>query len=315
MIPADNRHIPVMLNEVLTYLTPQPGKTYVDATFGNGGYTRAILEAADCRVIAVDRDPNVRERAEMFKQTYGTRFEFIPGCFGAIKELITQPVDGFVFDIGVSSMQLDEAKRGFSFAKEATLDMRMSCIGLSAADIVNTYDEKVLADLIYQYGEERKSRQIARRIVETRKIKPIVTTTELAQIIYSVIHKKSGETDPATRTFQALRIAVNDELGELEKGLQAATDLLLPGGRLVVVDFHSLEDRIVKNFFNKLSGKMSNVSRYLPQVEKNKRVILTQISKAIKPTAAECSANPRARSAKLRFALKNTTSQFIGDEK
>ena len=314
MITPNSKHIPVMLREVLAHLKPQDGETYVDATFGNGGYTRAILDAADCRVIAIDRDPNVRERAEMFKQTYGTRFEFIPGCFGAIKELIGQQVDGFVFDIGVSSMQLDEAARGFSFAKEALLDMRMSCDGLSAADIVNTMEEKALADLIYQYGEERKSRQIARRIVEARQVKLIATTTELAQIIYGVIHKKFGETDPATRTFQALRIAVNDELGQLEKGLQAAVDLLRPVGRLVVVDFHSLEDRIVKNFFNKLSGKTSNVSRYLPQIENNQHAVLTQVSKAIAPSAEECAANPRARSAKLRSALKNSTSQITGDE-
>ncbi len=299
------RHIPVMLNEVVKYLNPQDNQTYVDATFGNGGYTTAILEAANCNVIAIDRDPTVLPRARELKAKYGDRFTFVSGRFGNIDELIETPVDGFVFDIGVSSMQLDDAERGFSFSKEAPLDMRMSLSGISAADIVNNMEEQELADLIYLYGEEKKSRQIARKIVEYRKNKPIETTTELAEIIYSIIHKNFGQINPATRTFQALRIAVNEELKELQNALAASTALLKPQGRLVVVDFHSLEDRIVKKFFNEKSGKNNGVSRYMPQMIKNTDIIFDVVSKAIAPTEEECVENPRARSAKLRYAIKN----------
>ena len=316
---AVQKHIPVMLKEVLQSLLPEDGKTYVDATFGNGGYSQAILEAAECKVIALDRDPTVADRASELKALYGSRFEFKSGCFSRIGELIDEPVDGFVFDIGVSSMQLDIAERGFSFAKEAPLDMRMSCSGKTAADIVNGMDEKDLADLIYQYGEERKSRQIARKIVEYRRHKPIETTTELAGIIYTVLHRTHNAIDPATRTFQALRIAVNDELGELKTGLQAAAEKLSPGGRLVVVDFHSLEDRIVKTFFNTLSGKTAGVSRYLPETHKEEQPLFNQVSKAIAASREECAVNPRARSAKLRFAVKTGKTEGItlknkGDE-
>ena len=218
------RHIPVMLNEVLDTLKPKAGKIYIDATFGNGGYSEAILKTANCTVIAIDRDPTVRTRAEEIKKLYGNRFEFITGTFGDIAQLIKQPVDGVVFDIGVSSMQIDEGERGFSYAKEADLDMRMSQEGISAKDIVNTLPEKELADLIYQYGEERKSRQIARVIATRRETEEIRTTTELAELIYGIIPPRKGQTDPATRTFQALRIAVNDELHQLEAGLWGAAE-------------------------------------------------------------------------------------------
>lgn len=299
------KHIPVMLDEVIKYLNPQDNEVYVDATFGNGGYTTAILETADCKVIAIDRDPTVLPRVEQIKTKYADRFRFISGRFGNLKNLIQEKVDGFVFDIGVSSMQLDDAQRGFSFSKEAPLDMRMSLSGISAANIVNNMEEKELADLIYSYGEEKKSRQIAHKIVEYRKNKPIETTTELAEIICSVIHKSFGQINPATRTFQALRIAVNEELNELKNGLEAATDLLNDNGRLVVVDFHSLEDRIVKKFFNDKSGKNRGVSRYMPQIETNDNIIFNVVSKAICPTNAECEQNSRARSAKLRYAIKS----------
>ncbi len=297
------RHIPVMLSEVLQYLNPQKGEIYVDATFGNGGYTQAILDAADCKVIALDRDPNVRIRANELKNMYGARFEFRSGQFGDFTDLVNEKINGAVFDIGVSSMQFDDAERGFSFAKEAALDMRMSCEGLSAADIVNTYAEKDLADLIYQYGEERKSRQIAQKIVEYRRKKTIETTTELAEIIYTVLHKHGGEIDPATRTFQALRIAVNDELGELERGLQGAAGRLLSGGRLVVVDFHSLEDRIVKTFMKENGSQKVRVSKYAPALVADNS-LFAETSKAIMPTAEECARNPRSRSAKLRYAIR-----------
>jgi 16S rRNA (cytosine1402-N4)-methyltransferase len=303
MAAARQRHIPVMLGEVLQYLKPQKGEVYVDATFGNGGYTQAILEAADCKVIALDRDPNVQIRANELKNTYGPRFEFRAGQFGDFADLVAEKIDGAVFDIGVSSMQLDDAERGFSFAKEAALDMRMSCTGLTAADIVNTYNEKDLADLIYQYGEERKSRQIAQKIVEYRRKKQITATTELAEIIYTVIHKRAGEIDPATRTFQALRIAVNDELNELSKGLSGAAKRLLSGGRLVVVDFHSLEDRIVKNFMKDNGGKKVRVSKYAPDLVADDS-LFAEVSGVIVPTKDECAQNPRARSAKLRYAIR-----------
>ena len=297
------KHIPVMLQEVLTALKLQKGEVYVDATFGNGGYTKAILENADCKVIALDRDPTVKIRVNEFKNMYGDRFEFRAGQFGDFADLVPEKINGAVFDIGVSSMQLDEAERGFSFSKEGALDMRMSQDGISAKDIVNSYDEEALADLIYQYGEERKSRQIAKRIAEYRQNKKIETTTELAEIIYSVIHKKFGEIDPATRTFQALRIAVNDELGELSRGLSGAANRLQKNGRLVVVDFHSLEDRIVKNFFKENGGKRIRVSKYAPELVQDEH-LFAEVSKVIMPTAEECGINPRARSAKLRYAIR-----------
>lgn len=305
MTETRKKHIPVMLNEVLESLKPSDNRVYVDATFGNGGYTEAILNAANCKVIAIDRDPNVQARAAELKQEYGDRFEFLAGKFGDLAELITEPVDGIVFDIGVSSMQINESERGFSFAKNAPLDMRMSCVGASAQDVVNDTPEKELADLIYKYGEERKSRQIASKICLYRKNKPIETTKELAEIIYSVIHRTPNSIDPATRTFQALRIVVNNELGELENGLSAGVERLKPNGRIVVVSFHSLEDRIVKNFFNENAGKNQTVSRYMPEIPSNNKIMLSECSKAIAPTAEEISQNPRSRSAKLRFATKN----------
>ena len=302
---STQKHIPVMLREVLEHLAPADGKVYVDATFGNGGYTEAILNSADCKVIAIDRDPTVLPRVEELKQKFGSRFEFRQGTFGNIKDLIAQPINGAVFDIGVSSMQLDNKERGFSFSKEAPLDMRMSCEGTSAADLVNSLSEKELADIIYKYGEERKSRQIAAKIIVARKTKKINTTTELADIIHSVVKKSpASPIDPATRTFQALRIAVNNELGELEAGLEGALSRLNPNGRLVVVSFHSLEDRIVKSFFNDNLGKPKAVSRYMPQVAAETAARISSCSKAILPQDDEIASNPRSRSAKLRFAIK-----------
>lgn len=303
MAQGKAKHIPVMLKEVLQCLNPQSGETYVDATFGNGGYTKAILEATSCKVIALDRDPNVIVRANEFKNMYGSRFDFRSGKFGDFLDLVPEKINGAVFDIGVSSMQLDDANRGFSFSKQADLDMRMSCEGMSAKDIVNSLSEKELADMIYNYGEERKSRQIAQKIAEYRRKKKIETTTELAEIIYTVIHRKAGEIDPATRTFQALRIAVNDELGELERGLAGAANRLLPKGRLVVVDFHSLEDRIVKNYMKENGGRKVKISKYAPELTEDNS-LFCEVSKAIVPAADECQNNPRARSAKLRFAVR-----------
>ena len=285
MTDVKQKHIPVMLKEVLENLAPRDGGLYVDATFGNGGYSEAILKAASCRVIAIDRDPNVKARAEELQALYGNRFEFRAGQFGDFADLIPEVVDGAVFDIGVSSMQLDQSERGFSFSKEAPLDMRMSCSGETAADLINTLSERELANLIYKYGEERKSRQIAARITEYRKSKPIETTKELAEIIYTVIHKTPNSIDP-------------------ESGLSGAAEKLKSGGRLIVVTFHSLEDRIVKTFFNENSGKKRAVSRYMPELPQNSDALLAECSKAIAPTEEEIIRNPRSRSAKLRVAVK-----------
>ena len=304
-MPIDYQtHFPVMLPQVLEALLPQDNALYVDATFGNGGYTEAILNAANCKVIALDRDPNVLPRVKELKNLYGDRIDFRAGNFGDFAELVPEEIDGAVFDIGVSSMQLDQAERGFSFAKDAPLDMRMSQSGTTAADLVNSLPEKDLADLIYLYGEERKSRQIAAKICLIRKTKKIETTKQLAEIIYTVLHRSQNSIDPATRTFQALRIAVNNELTELQNGLAGATFRLKPNGRLAVVDFHSLEDRIVKIFFKNNTGKARHVSRYkaLPQEQNN--AIFKECSKVILPSEEELQMNSRSRSAKLRFAVK-----------
>ena len=306
MVANYHVHYPVMLNEVIENLNISDNKTYVDATFGNGGYTEAILNKANCKVIALDRDSTVLPRVEELKKQYGNRFEFRAGCFGNFADLVEENIDGAVFDIGVSSMQLDQANRGFSFAKEAPLDMRMSQNGLSAKDLVNNLPEAELADILYNYGEEKKSRQIAKKIVEARKVKPIATTTELANIIYQVNKRSFNQAiDPATRSFQALRIAVNDELNELNKGLLGATLRLNKDGRLVVVDFHSLEDRIVKSFMKNNSDKKQHFSRYRNDNNSNSDAMFCFASKAIVPTAQELELNSRSRSAKLRYAIKN----------
>ena len=299
-------HYPVMLNEVLENLDIADGNIYVDATFGNGGYSEAILDKADCKVIALDRDSNVLPRVTEMKKIYGNRFEFRQGCFGNFDNLVKEDIDGAVFDIGVSSMQLDQAERGFSFAKDAPLDMRMSQEGVSAYDLVNNLSEGELADILYNYGEEKKSRHIAKKIIEVRKVKPIETTIELANIIYQVIKRSFNQTiDPATRSFQALRIAVNDELNELQKGLMNASVRLKKGGRLVVVDFHSLEDRIVKSFLKNNSDKNVHISRYRTQEPTKSNAMFCFASKAIVPTSQELELNSRSRSAKLRYAIKN----------
>ena len=299
------RHIPVMLNEVIENLDIKDNGVYVDATFGNGGYSEAILKARNCKVIAIDRDPSVIKRAEELKAIYGDRFDFRAGTFGDLSSLVKEEV-GVVFDIGVSSMQLDDKERGFSFSKEALLDMRMSMNGTSAKDIVNTMSEEDLANVIYMYGEEKKSRQIAKKITLYRQQKEIETTTELAEIIYSVMPKKFGQTDPATKTFQAIRILVNDELNQLKNGLEAGMIILRDKGRLVVVDFHSLEDRIAKNFFSENTTKKSHCSKYgeKKQSETLDDKAFSFASKAIMPSKEECDNNPRARSAKLRYAIR-----------
>jgi len=316
-------HIPVMLEEVLGCLKPTDGEVYVDGTFGAGGYTQAFLEAADCTVIAIDRDPSVQGRAQEIKQSYGDRFIFVQGCFGDALELVHaagyKEVDGFVVDVGVSSMQIDTPGRGFSFREDGPLDMRMDpeTAEISAADIVNGYEESDLANLIYEYGQEKKSRQVARKIVLERQRESIQTTGRLADIVRSVVRKsQKDKIDPATRTFQALRIAVNDEIGELRRGLVAAESLLKAGGRLVAVSFHSLEDGIVKGFLYERSGRTAGQSRHLPSVDRAQIEPSFELigRKALEASEGEVLKNSRSRSAKLRAAIRTEAPVWSGGE-
>lgn len=301
-------HIPVLLNEVVESIAPKDGGVYVDGTFGAGGYTRAVLDAADCTVYAIDRDPDAIREGQKLVDAYKGRLHLLHGTFGEMAELVRGEgvdfVDGVMLDIGVSSMQIDRVERGFSFQKDGALDMRMSQNGLSAADVLNTFGEREIADIIYKYGEERFSRRIAAAVVEQRKTAPFKTTLEFADLIRRTVPHKREDIDPATRSFQALRIYVNDELGQLESGLSAAHDLLKAGGRMAVVSFHSLEDRIVKTFMQEKSGKTANPSRYMPVVEKQAATLKTITKKPILPTESETKFNPRARSARLRVAEK-----------
>jgi 16S rRNA (cytosine1402-N4)-methyltransferase len=311
VMPDAPRHVPVMLADVLDALQPKDHETYIDGTFGAGGYTRAILEAADCRVLAFDRDPGAIAGAAELAHRSGSRLTLLHRPFGDMAEVAVEAgvreVDGVVLDIGVSSMQLDEAERGFSFQSDGPLDMRMSCEGASAADVLNSFSEEQIADIIYEFGEERRSRAIARAIVKARAVTPLSRTKELADLVLRVFHGRREEgRHPATRTFQALRIFVNDELGELQRGLGAAEKILKPGGRLVVVTFHSLEDRIVKQFLAERSGKVDQGSRHLPQ--KNMQVSPASFrivnSRPLTPQKGELDLNPRARSARLRAAVR-----------
>ena len=311
-------HVPVMLNEVLQTLAPRDGEVYVDGTFGAGGYTKAFLDRANCTVIAIDRDPSAVSRADILRREYGERLIFVEECFGNALELVQaagfEQVDGFVLDVGVSSMQIDDPARGFSFRFDGPLDMRMDTAqSLTAEEIVNTYREEDLANLIYKYGDERFSRRIARKISEVRQQMPIETTLQLAEIVRSVLpHSPKDKSDPATRTFQALRIAVNDELGELERALSAAEKLLKTGGRLAVVSFHSLEDGLVKTFLYERSGRMAGASRHLPAADVSSAPsFVLSPRKPIEPSANEISTNPRARSAKLRVAIRVDESEGI----
>ena len=301
---AEGPHLPVLLAEVLEALAPLDGARIVDGTFGAGGYSRALLEAG-ARVIAIDRDPSVRPFADALATQYPDRFTFVAGPFSALDQLAgAAPVDGVVLDIGVSSMQLDQPERGFSFMREGPLDMRMSGEGKSAADLVNELEEADLANLLYAYGEERRSRRIAQFIVAARAEAPIATTAELARLIEKAIGRKPGDPHPATRSFQALRIAVNDELGQLVEGLFAAERLLGEGGRLTVVAFHSIEDRIVKRFFEPEKAAPMQ-SRHMPQISRE-ATRWTEIAKARKAGPAELQRNPRARSAVLRRAVRTS---------
>jgi len=293
-------HVPVMLREVLEALSPKNGESYVDGTFGGGGYSRAILEAADCRVLGIDRDPDAIARGRKLVDAFGRRLTLVQGEFSRMDEF-SGPTDGVVLDLGVSSFQFDEPARGFSFREDGPLDMRMSRSGISAADVVNGADERTLAQIIARYGEEKNARRIARAIIAAR---PIAGTAQLAKIVADAQGPAAlrHAIHPATRTFQALRIHVNDELGELERGLEAALKILKAHGRLVVVSFHSLEDRIVKRFLTQRSTQAPRASRHAPPGAAARP--LFELMTSLTPSEAEVAANPRARSARLRAGVK-----------
>lgn len=308
--PHKSPHTSVLLNEVLEALNPKDGEVIIDGTFGAGGYTKAILQAAKTKVIAFDRDKSAERFVGAIKDEFGERFEFINSPFSQMKEKVYEKVDGIVLDLGVSSMQLDEEIRGFSFSSPARLDMRMDqSSGLSAYEVVNEFSESEIAKIIYEFGEDHKSRQIAKKIVESRAKKPIETGLELAEIVKKVYGFQSGKIHPATKTFQGIRIFVNDELGELERVLEVSQEMLKEGGRLVIVSFHSLEDGMVKEFFRRMSGYYDRTnSRYDPintgQVDKKYSFYLPK-SSSVKPSDEEIKENLRSRSARLRLAIKN----------
>ncbi len=302
-------HIPVLLAEVLAALGIRQGETHVDGTYGAGGYSRAMA-AAGAHVIAIDRDPDaVSEGLERIARE-GQDIRLVEGPFSAMASLVEQAgaaqVDGVVLDIGVSSMQLDRAERGFSFQADGPLDMRMAQAGMTAAEFVNSADEEEIADVLYRYGEEPRSRRVARAIVAAR---PITRTSELANVVRRALgHKPHDKKDPATRAFQAIRIHLNGELDELERGLEAAEAILAPGGRLAVVTFHSLEDRIVKQFLRRRSGSEAAGSRHRPLTQQAQVAAFAKPAKAVRPSETEISRNPRARSATLRSAVRLAAS-------
>jgi 16S rRNA (cytosine1402-N4)-methyltransferase len=306
---TDARHIPVLADAVVDALAPRAGGTYVDGTFGGGGYARALLDAADCSVLGIDRDPDAIDRGREMERRYAGRLSLVHGRFGDIADLVhdagADPVDGVTFDVGVSSMQIDEADRGFSFRQDGPLDMRMSQDGPSAADLVNGLPERELADLIYEFGEERRARRVAKAIVAARADAPITRTGRLAEIVRAAIpaSPKADAIDPATRTFQAIRIAVNEELDELTQGLGGAEAILAPGGRLAVVSFHSLEDRIVKTFLRERSDAAPRGSRHRPDTGPGLTPTFRLLfRRPVTPADQEIRLNPRARSARLRAA-------------
>ncbi len=312
-------HEPVMLREVLHHLAPHVGETVLDGTFGGGGYTAAILDAAECTVWAIDRDPAAIERGAALAARFPGRLQLLQGCFGEMVGLLAErgvaALDAIVLDLGVSSFQIDDAERGFSFRTDGPLDMRMAASGPTAAELVNGLGESELADTLYQLGEERLSRRIAKAIVAARKETPITTTLQLADIIRRVVPGDRSGIDPATRSFQALRIRVNDELGEIVRGLEASVKLLAPGGRLVVVSFHSLEDRLVKRFMHEATGRTPGPSRHDPAglVSRGAAEFRLLTGGAERPGPGETRRNPRARSARLR-ALARLPSPLLQEK-
>ena len=302
-LPSDAPHIPVLLDPILKAIAPVHG-LWLDGTLGAGGYSRALLDAG-AEVIGVDRDPAALAMAAAWATPYGSRLSLVQGTFSALDTYAGRLLDGVVLDLGVSSMQLDQPERGFSFLRDGPLDMRMSQDGPSAADLVNTAEETFLADVIYNYGEERASRRIAHAIVEARALDPITTTARLAEIVAKCLPRpKPGQSHPATRSFQAIRIAVNTEFTELAEGLAAAERALKPGGLLAVVTFHSLEDRIVKRFLLQASGQEANANRYAPAKSDTTARFDLVTRRAVTADEGELARNPRSRSAKLRVARR-----------
>lgn len=311
-------HAPVMLTEAIDALAPIDRGVYVDATFGGGGYSRAILARANCALYGFDRDPTAIERARDWARAYAGRLALVNRPFAEIEEglaeLKVDAIDGVVFDLGVSSMQLDEAERGFSFMRDGPLSMRMDGGRPDAADVVNRAEPGDLAAIFKVYGEEKRAGRIARAIAEERKAAPIETTGRLAEIVKRASPpQREDRIHPATRVFQALRIFVNDELAQLAKALIAAERLLRPAGRLVVVTFHSLEDRIVKRFLTERSGAAANPSRHAPAANRSAATFKLLNDKPLAPSGAETAENPRSRSAKLRAAIRTATSPVGGD--
>jgi 16S rRNA (cytosine1402-N4)-methyltransferase len=311
-------HVPVLRDEVLMALSPRPGGRYVDGTFGAGGYARAILEAApDTRVWGIDRDPAAIERGRALAEAFPGRLRLIRGRFGDMAEIAAEavPADGVALDLGVSSPQVDDPARGFSFRADGPLDMRMGPDGPTAADLVAGLDEDELAETIRDLGEERHARRVARALVRARAEAPILTTGRLAEIVRRAVPRSDDGIDPATRTFQALRIRVNDELGEVARGLAAAERLLGPGGRIAVVSFHSLEDRMVKGFLKTRSGMVAAPSRHLPPDPTAMRPPTFRLlsRRPVVPGDAEVRANPRARSGRLRAAERTAAPPFPAD--
>lgn len=315
---SEAAHIPVLLAEIVTALAPADGTILVDGTFGAGGYSKALLDAANCRVVGIDRDPAAIARGRALAAAMDGRLTLLQGRFGDMESLLAgigvTTVQGVTLDLGVSSPQLDDPARGFSFRFEGPLDMRMGSDGPSAAQVVNEADEETLADILWQLGEERASRRIARAIAAARKTRPIATTKELADIVRGVLPRNPTGIDPATKSFQALRLHVNDELGELDRGLEAAERLLAPGGRLAVVSFHSLEDRRVKNFLRTRSGHAPAASRHAPVRARGPAPSFTLLqSGGVPPSAPEVARNPRARSARLRAAERTGAPPWRAD--
>jgi 16S rRNA (cytosine1402-N4)-methyltransferase len=311
--------MPVMLAEVLAALAPRDGAIYVDGTFGAGGYSRALLEACDCRVFGIDRDPDAVKRGQALATRFAGRLEILEGRFGDMAALVhgrgVASVDGVALDLGVSSPQLDEPARGFSFRADGPLDMRMEGRGTTAADIVNSLSEAALSELIFSLGEERHARRIARAIVAARRDAPIDTTLRLAEIVRQAVPRAEAGLDPATRSFQALRIYVNDELGELDRGLSAAEHLLASGGKLAAVAFHSLEDRRVKTFLKARAGAVGRGSRHAPAEAPARAASFRLMTrKALRPSPAEIALNPRARSARLRVAERTSAPAWPAAE-
>lgn len=305
-------HVPVLLGPLLAACAPVRG-LWVDGTFGAGGYAVGLLEAGAERVIGIDRDPLAAEMAAPLIERFGGRLMLVRDTFGHLADVAPAPLDGVVLDLGVSSMQLDRAERGFSFMKDGPLDMRMSQEGESAADLVNRADEGLLADIIYRFGEERAARRIARAIVTARAIRPITTTARLAEVVCDALPRpRPGQSHPATRTFQAIRIAVNAEFEELVEGLAGAERALKPGGLLAVVTFHSLEDRIVKRFFQAAAGGERG-NRHAPAPVQTDARFTPVTRGAIGPDAEELAANPRARSARLRIARRTAAAARAPD--